>query len=148
MALSKIDINFTNCKTKVWWRFEIYDFIGYTNEEKITFDNESKCIEEWWIFCSKNPRFVLSKEELFEYYKNLSVFIGLNIEWKEMPYELNELNWNYYLYGVILNEEVCEKDKYEKYSKRTLGRPLGSKNKLKNLPTTLRRSYRIAYADN
>ena len=141
---------------KVWWRFEHIDFIGYTNQEKLKVDEVyANRLNAWWMFSTNNPRMIFSKNVLFDYYRNLEELIGLNINWEQMPNELSELSWSDFLNNIILNEEG-EKD-YLSYKLKEveieeniilskLGRPTGSRNKLKNFPTTLRRSYRIAAA--
>ena len=141
---------------KVWWRFEYVDFIGYTNQEKLKFDEVyGDRLNAWWMFSTNNPRMIFSKNVLFDYYRNLEELIGLNINWEQMPNELSELSWSDFLNNIILNEEG-EKD-YLSYKLKEveieeniilskLGRPPGSRNKLKDVPTSLRRSYRIAAA--
>ena len=141
---------------KVWWRFEYVDFIGYTNQEKLKVDEVyANRLNAWWMFSTNNPRMIFSKNVLFDYYRNLEELIGLNINWEQMPNELSELSWSDFLNNIILNEEG-EKD-YLSYKLKEveieeniilskLGRPPGSRNKLKDVPATLRRSSRIAAA--
>ena len=143
---------------KVWWRFEYVDFIGYTNQEKLKFDEVyGDRLNAWWMFSTNNPRMIFSKNVLFDYYRNLEELIGLNINWEQMPNELSELSWSDFLNNIILNEEgekdylsyklkEVEKEIEENIILSKLGRPSGSRNKLKDVPTTLRRSYRIAAA--
>lgn len=143
---------------KVWWRFEHIDFIGYTNQEKLKFDEVyGDCLNAWWMFSTNNPRMIFSKNVLFDYYRNLEELIGLNINWEQMPNELSELSWSDFLNNIILNEEGekdylsykfngIEKENEDNVILPKLGRPPGSRNKLKDVPATLRRSYRIAAA--
>ena len=155
---TNIMLNCVFSDAKVWWRFEYVDFIGYTNQEKLKFDEVyGDRLNEWWMFSTNNPRMIFSKNVLFDYYRNLEELIGLNINWEQMPNELNELSWSDFLHNIILNEEGekhyltyklngVEKDTEDNVILPTRGRPLGSRNKLKDVPATLRRSYRIAAA--
>ena len=145
---------------KVWWRFEYVDFIGYTNQEKLKVDEVyANRLNAWWMFSTNNPRMIFSKNVLFDYYRNLEELIGLNINWEQMPNELNELSWSDFLHNIILNEEGekhyltyklngVEKETEDNVILSKRGRPLGSRNKLKNIPTTIRRSYRLASISN
>ena len=155
---TNIMLNCVFSDAKVWWRFEYVDFIGYTNQEKLKFDEVyGDRLNAWWMFSTNNPRMIFSKNVLFDYYRNLEELIGLNINWEQMPNELSELSWSDFLNNIILNEEgekdylsyklkEVEKEIEENIILSKLGRPQGSRNKLKNFPTTLRRSYRIAAA--
>jgi hypothetical protein len=160
MMTTNIMLNCVLPDAKVWWRFEYVDFIGYSNQEKLKFDEVyGDRLNAWWMFSTNNPRMIFSKNVLFDYYRNLEELIGLNINWEQMPNELNELSWSDFLHNIILNEEGekhyltyklngVEKDTEDNVILSKRGRPLGSRNKLKNIPTTIRRSYRIASISN
>jgi len=155
---TNIMLNCVFSDAKVWWRFEYVDFIGYTNQEKLKFDEVyGDRLNAWWMFSTNNPRMIFSKNVLFDYYRNLEELIGLNINWEQMPNELSELSWSDFLNNIILNEEGekhyltyklngVEKENEDNVILPTRGMPLGSRNKLKDVPTSLRRSYRIAAA--
>jgi hypothetical protein len=172
----KISTTKTTANDLVWWRFEKNDFAGYTNNEKQQFEAVYQQIDDWWIFSSINPRYIMSDEEAVDYYKNLAVFIAKNCDSDKIPDILRQLNWVGYITSMknmqitfTIDDNFEEFDGFDHFDefeagsdysdcnddndlyvenpfKRGRGRPLGSKNKPKAVTSAVRRSYRIIAA--